>query len=278
MYNLIEYSDNYSNTSGSLWQFKRDKVPAGNSDFTIDNSQSFKYKAALLGKTKDFPNQKSSVEDAKIVIPLKYLSNFLRSLEIPLINCKVYLELNWIEDCILCNTGDSAEFAITDTKLHVPIVTLSTKDSANLIKQLNEGFKRSVWNSYETKPANVIEQGKTLYEIRNASFQGVKKLFVLAYAVAADDNVDQEAGIKDNRKYFLLRGEIKNCNVLIDGRNFYDQSINDIIEQYEEVRKVSTGYGDDYTTGCLLDYEYFKDNYKLIAVDLSKHKDLDVDP
>ena len=278
MYNLIEYSDNYSNTSGSLWQFKRDKVPAGNSDFTIDNSQSFKYKAALLGKTKDFPNQKSSVEDAKIVIPLKYLSNFLRSLEIPLINCKVYLELNWIEDYILCNTGDSAEFAITDTKLHVPIVTLSTKDSANLIKQLNEGFKRSVWNSYETKPANVIEQGKTLYELRNASFQGVKKLFVLAYAVAADDNFDQEAGIKDKRKYFLLRGEIKNCNVLIDGRNFYDQSINDIIEQYEEVRKVSTGYDDDYTTGCLLDYEYFKDNYKLIAVDLSKHKDLDVDP
>ena len=82
---------------------------------------------------------------------------------------------------------------------------------------------------------------------------------------------------KNNRKYFLPRGEIKNYNVLIDGRNFYDQPINDIIKQYDEVRKVSTGYGDDYTTGCLLDYAYFKDNYRLIAVDLSKQKALDAD-
>ena len=174
---------------------------------------------------------------------------------------------------------NSSKFAITDTKLHVPIVTFSTKDSANLTKQLNEGFKRSVyWNSYETKPAKVIEQGKNIYELLNASFQGVKRLFVLAYVIAADDNADQEPGIKDNKKYFLPRGEIKNYNVLIDGRNFYDQPINDIIKQYDEVRKVSTGYGDDYTTGCLLDYAYFKDNYRLIAVDLSKQKALDADP
>ena len=157
----------------------------------------------------------------------------------PLINCKVYLELNWIEDCILSSAGDSAKFAITDAKLHVPIVTLSTKDSANLTKQLNEGFKRSVyWNSYETKPAKVIEQGKNIYELLNASFQGVKRLFVLAYVIAADDNADQEPGIKDNKKYFLPRGEIKNYNVLIDRRNFYDQSINDLIKQYDEVRNV----------------------------------------
>ena len=85
-------------------------------------------------------------------------------------------------------------------------------------------------------------------------------------------------GIKDNRKYFLPRGKIKNYNVLIDGRNFYDQPINDLIKQYDEIRKVSTGYGDDYTTGCLLDYAYFKDNYRLIAVELSKQKALDTDP
>ena len=195
----------------------------------------------------------------------------------PLINCKVYLELNWIEDCILSSAGDSAKFAITDAKLHVPIVTLSTKDSANLTKQLNEGFKRSVyWNSYETKPAKVIEQGKNLYELLNASFQGIKRLFVLSYFIA--DSGNDEAGIKDNRKYFLPRGKIENYNVLIDGRNFYDQPINDIIKQYDEIRKVSTGYGDDYATGCLLDYAYFKDNYRLIAVDLSKQKALDADP
>ena len=262
MYNLIEYSDNYLDTSGSFWQFKRDEVPANNADLTIDNSQSFKYKAALLGKTADAVNNiDSSIKDAKIVVPLKYLSNFWRSLEMPLINCKVYLELNWIENCILSSAGDTAKFAITDTKLHVPIVTLSTKDSANLAKQLNEGFKRSVyWNSYETKPAKVIEQGKNIYELLNASFQGVKRLFVLAYFIAAPAEgnnppppVDETAGIKNNKKYFLPRGEIKNYNVLIDRRNFYDQSINDLIKQYDEVRKVSTGQGDDYTTGYLLD-------------------------
>ena len=181
MCNLIEYSDNYSDTWGNLWQFKRDEVPANNTDLTINNSQSFKYKAALLGKTADAVNNtNSSVKDAKIVVPLKYLSNFWRSLEMPLINCKVYLELNWIEDCILSSAGDSAKFAITDAKLHVPIVTLSTKDSENLTKQLNKGFKSSVyWNSYETKPAKLIEQGKNIYELLNASFQGVKRLFVI---------------------------------------------------------------------------------------------------
>ena len=106
----------------------------------------------------------------------------------------------------------------------------------------------------------------------------LKILFVLAYTVAAGDDADQEARIKANRKYHLSSGEIKNCNVLIDGRNFYDQPINDITKQYDEIRKVSTGYGDDYTTGCLLDYAYFKDNYRLIAVDLSKQKALDADP
>ena len=142
MYNLIKYSDNYSDTSGSLWQFKRDEVPADNAELTINNSQSFKYKAALLGKTANVVNDTdSSVKETKPVVPLKYLSNFWRSLEMPLINCKVFFELNWIEDCIFSSAGNSAKFAIADAKIHVPKVTLSTKDSANLAKQLNEGFK-----------------------------------------------------------------------------------------------------------------------------------------
>ena len=87
MYNLIEYSDNCSDTSGGLWQFKRDEVPANNTDLSINNSQSFKYKAVLVGKTKTFADQKSSVNDPKIVVPSKYLRNFWRSLEMPLINC-----------------------------------------------------------------------------------------------------------------------------------------------------------------------------------------------
>ena len=151
-----------------------------------------------------------------------------------------------------------------------------------MAEQRNEGYKRSVyWNSYETKSANVIEQEKKTYELLNSSFQGVKRLFVLAYFIAApvgDNPADNTAGIKSNKKYFLRRGEIKNYNVLIVGINFYDQSINDIIKQHDEFRKVSTRYGDDYTTGCLLNYAYFKDSYRLIAVDLSKkRKYLDAD-
>ena len=79
------------------------------------------------------------------------------------------------------------------------------------------------------------------------------------------------------RKYFLPRPKIKNYNIEIDGRHFYDQSINDLIKQYDEVRKISTGQGDDYTTGCLLDFAYFEKKYRLIAVHLSKQKALDTD-
>ena len=128
----------------------------------------------------------------------------------PLINCKVYLELNWSDDFILSSDGDTIKFAIADTKLHIPIVPLSTKDSANLVKQLNDGFERSVyWNSYETKPVKVIKQGKNSQELLNASLQGVKRLFVLTYAIdapAAGDNlppVDETAGIKNNKKYLV---------------------------------------------------------------------------
>ena len=93
-----------------------------------------------------------------------------------------------------------------------------------------------------------------------------------------NNSADNTASIKDNKTYFLPRGEIKNYNVLTDGRNFYDQPINELITQYDEVRKVSTGYVYDYTTGFLLDCAYFKGNYKLLAVNLSKQKALDADP
>ena len=164
-----------------------------------------------------------------------------------------------------------------DAKSHLPIVTLSTKDNVNLTKQLSDGFKRSIyWNSYQTIPAKVLNQGTNIYELLSVSFQGVKGLFVLDYFIAAPfapGVVDNETGIKDNRKYFLPRWEIKTYNVSID-----DQPINDLIKKYYKVRKVSTGQGDDYTIGSLLDYAYFKDNYRPIAVNLSKQKDLVADP
>ena len=133
--NLIEYNNNYSDTSGNLWQFKRDEVPGINADLAIDNSESFKYKAALVGKTANAVNNtNSSVKNTKIVALLKYLSNFWSSLEMPLINYKIHLELNCTENCILSSAGNTAKFNIADVKFHVPIVTLSTKDNGKTIK------------------------------------------------------------------------------------------------------------------------------------------------
>ena len=100
-------------------------------------------------------------------------------------------------------------------------------------------------------------------------------MFVLAYDNAAGND---QVSIDSFKKYFLPRVKIENYNIEIDGRNFYDQPINDSIKQYDEVRKISTGQGDDYTTGCLLDFAYFEKNYRLIAADLSKQKALDADP
>ena len=99
-------------------------------------------------------------------------------------------------------------FKITDAKLHIPVVTLATKDSVNLTKQLSEGFKRSVYcNSYQTNLA-IIKKGTNIYELLYASFQGVRRLFVLAYVVAAGAAND-EAGIKDNKKYFFQEKRLK---------------------------------------------------------------------
>ena len=227
MYNLIEYSDNYSDTSGSLWQFKRDEIE-GNVDLTVDanhipnNSSSFKYKSSFI----------TNRNGVKIAVPLKYLSNFWRSLEMPLINCKVELSLKWYENCILSSAGTAATFAITDTKLYVPVVTLKIEDNAKLLKLLSEGFKRLVyWNIYHAILTDFAENSY-IRERLNASFQEVSTLFVLPYV--HDNDITNE---NSYRNYFLPRLEKKNDNIEIDGRNFYDQSTNDLIKQKDEVRK-----------------------------------------
>ena len=126
MYNLIECSDNYSDTSGNLWQFKRDEI-TNNADVTNDNAPSFKYNANLIGNTE----ANGAKNGVKIAVPLKCLSNFWRSLEVPLINCKVELSLKWYERCLL-TAANTATFTITDAKLYLPIVTLSIEDNFKL--------------------------------------------------------------------------------------------------------------------------------------------------
>ena len=274
MYNLIEYSDNYSDTSGSLWQFKRDEI-VNNADVSNDNAPSFKYKASLIGNTEN----NGTKNGGKIAVPLKYLSNFWRSIEMPLINCKVELSLKWYERCLL-TAATTASFRITDGKLYVPIVTLSIEDNSKLTKVLSKGFKRPIyWNKYKVTPNKTVEIAsvndvKYIRELLDSSCQGVKRLFVLAYNNTAGND---QVSVDSYKKYFLQRVKIDNYNIEIDGRNFYDQPINDSIKQYDEVRKISTGQGDDYTTRCLLDYFYFENNYRLIAADLHKQKALEAD-
>ena len=162
-------------------------------------------------------------------------------------------------------------------QLYVPIVIVSTNDNV-MAKQLNEGFKRPVyWNEYKTKieSRNLDSNNLTRFYL-DASFQGVKRLFVFAFDDTTDGNKKVE--INSCRKCFLPRVNITSYNVLIDGRKLYDQPINDQIKKYDEIRKIATGQGNDCTTGCLLDYQYYKDHYQLIAVDLSKQKELDANP
>ena len=169
----------------------------------------------------------------------------------PLINCKVELSLKWIENCILTvnpnvnNNINKATFTITDAKLYVPIVTLKTEDNTKLSKLLSEGFKRPIyWNEYKVISNKIVEiaanyEEKYITELLNSSWQGVKRLFVLAYNNTEND--DDNISIDSFKKYFLQRVKIENYNIEINGRNFYDQPINDLINQYDEIRNISTG-------------------------------------
>ena len=255
MYNLLEYSDNYQNSTGSLHQFKRDE-PLDDNANVANNTTNLVYKSKLIKV-----NNVNNVNNVQLVVSLKYVRNFFRSLELPLVNCKIDLELTWHKDCIISSAhaaaGQVVSFMITDTKLYVPIVTLSTKDNTNLTKQLNEGFKRTIyWNQYVSKPFIETPHKKTGITrfALDAAFQGVNRLFVLAFedtrandpAIDANNLAPQNLAanrvIRNSyRKYFVPRVDITSYNVLIDGRNFYDQPINDSIRKYDEIRKIATG-------------------------------------
>ena len=158
MYNLIKYSDNFQDSSATLYQHKRDEPPVNNNgaviDLTVDNSYSFKYKIKLLGNIDQLAADAAPVErlNIKVVVPLKYLSNFFKLLEMHLINCKIKLKLTWKKECVLSTLNDDADnpennavVIINDTKLYVPVVTLSKEDNKDFIEQQNKGFQRSIY-------------------------------------------------------------------------------------------------------------------------------------
>ena len=223
MYNLIEYTDNYSKTSGSLWQYCKE-IPAvddddddgGIADFNGANAtDSFSCKTKITGKTND-----NGRIDVEIIVPLKYLSNFWRTLEMPLINCEIELILDWSANCIIIYTDVNNQvptFIIKETNFYVPVVTLSTQDNSKLLPQLKNGFKRTItWNKYLIKPGLLAKNGNLNHSFE-PSFQGINILFILAF-----QNDDQKIS---NKRYYILNAEIKDCNVIIDGKIFFDQPV-----------------------------------------------------
>ena len=227
------------------------------------DSESFKSKIKITGKTPAASNEK----DVKITVPLKYLSSFWRTPEMPLINCEVNLILTWSSTCVITNSTGAGTFEITDTNLYVPVATLSTQDNSKLRPQLKSGFKRVIsWNKYLSKP-ELLRQNPNLNDLVEPSFQGVNRLFLLAF-----ENETLHSG------NYLPNVEIKDYNNRINGENVFDQPVENNKVTYDNIRKIATGQGDDYTASFLLDYLYFKDSYKMIAVDVSNQQVLDADP
>ena len=185
---------------------------------------------------------------------------------------QIKLNLTWKKEFALSTDAGGALFIINDTKLYVPVVTLSKEDNKDLIEQQNKGFQRSIyWNEYKTKEINEDADANVFKYINlDPSFQCVNRLFVMAH-----NRVDGQPTRDNRQKYYLPRISLNKYNVIFDGRNFYDNPIESDIEKY---RELMIGKGEDYTTGSLLDYDYFKKHYKFVAVDFSKQKELDADP
>ena len=278
MYNLSEYSKNYRKTIGSLYNYYRDELSDDAVDNNFDNikvvnSNTFKYKNKITGNTynvdagaQGYNVNKNGKQEVELAIPLKYLGNFSRALNIPLISCEVSLELKWNKNCVIAsleqrdigggNTDSAptgATLAINDCKLYVPAVTLSKDDEINLITNLKSRFKREIiWNKYRSQMTTEAVNNN-LSILIDPTLTNVNRLFVLAYQTADDR--------QSFSQFYLPNVMVKDYNVITDKLAY---------EAYEKIIDISRN--NEYTTGNLLDYDYFKKHYKLIAIDLSKQQ------
>ena len=188
------------------------------------------------------------------------------------------MELNWTRYSVLSSI---AQFQITKGELYIPsCCNFKRRNSNKLSKLLSEGFERTVvWNEYKSKierisiPANDNSFRRTTLDI---SFQGVHKLLAAAYKT--DDIARNPNNNNSKNRYYLPRAEIRDYNVLIDGRNFYDQNVNSSIVRYNELLKMTTERSEDYSTRCLLDNDYYFKDFNIAAIDLSHQAVLDSDP
>ena len=197
IYNLIECSSNYSEITGILGVYSKDEATDFNANIDYDNNfKSFKYKAKLSGNTVAQPNPNQAnriLRNAKFAVPLKYLNNFCRSLEMPLINCNVELKLKYTKYCVLSaagngnvindnNNANNITFTIKDTKLNVPVVTLSARDNQKLSQLLSKQFEILVyWNEYKTKSENKNMTNEYRYFLES-NFVRVNRLFIFVHS------------------------------------------------------------------------------------------------
>ena len=287
MYNLLEYSKNYRKTIGSLYNYYRDELSNDADDNNFDNiqvvnSHTFKYKNKIIGNTYNvnagadgYDVDKNGTQEVELAIPLKYLGNFWRALNIPLISCEVSLELKWDKNCVITsleqrdigggnrdNAPTGATLGITDCKLYVPAVTLSKDDETKLLTNLKSGFKiEIIWNKYRSQMTTEAINNN-LNILIDPTFTNVNRLFVLAY-----QNADDRQSFS---QFYLSRVMVKDLNVIIDKLAFFDLPIKTEEEAYEKIIDISRNI--EYTTDNFLDYDYFKKYYKLIAIDLSKQQ------
>ena len=285
MYNLLEYSKNYRKTIGSLYNYYRDELSDDVDDNNFDNikivnSNTFKYKNKIIGNTYNvntgddgYDVNKNGTQEVALAIPLKYLGNFWRALNIPLISCEVSLELKWDKNCVITsleqrdigggnrdNAPTGATLTINYCKLYVPAVTLSKDVEIKLLTNLKSGFKREiVWNKYRLQMTTEAVNN-SLNILIDPTFTNVNRLFVLAC-----QNADNRQSFS---QFYLPNVMVKDYNVIIDKLAFFDLPIKTEEEAYEKIIDMSRY--NEYTTGNLLDYDYFKKYYKLIAIDLSK--------
>ena len=293
MYNLLEYSKNHRKTTGSLFNYYRgelsDDVDNNNSPkIKVIKSKSFKYKTSITGNTYEvvagadgYDDTKEGTKETELALPLKYLGNFWKSLDIPLINCEVSLNLAWDKNCVITsresrlvtpahignqevrdNSPTGATFKIDECVLYVPVVTLSKNDKDELLNNLKSGFKRIItWNKYLSQMSNQ-SANTNLNFLTDPTFTNANRLFVLSY-----ENDDAN---RDNRtsysKYYLPEVQIKGFNVLIAIKSLEN-------EAYEKCFEITRN--SEYNTANLLDYEYFRKFYRLIAIDLSKQHELE---
>ena len=286
MYNLLEYSKNYRKTIGSFYNYYRDELGgnANNKDNTV-NSNTFRYKNKITGNTynvaagaEDYIVNENGTQNIELAIPSKYLGNFWRALKMLLISFEVSLELKWNKNCVTTslerrqvdagpplvrdNAPTGASLAIIDCNLYIPVVTLCKDDEIKLLTNLKSGFKREIkWNKYRSQMSTEAANNN-LNILIDPTFTNINRLFVLAYR-----NVDNRQSFS---QFYLPRVMIKDFNVIIDKLAFFDLPIKTEEEAYEKI--IDINRNNEYETGNLLDYDYFKKYYKLIAIDLSKQQ------